>query len=177
MARRGIIRLWATRRAAGCSAVAAVLPNSKTQKCRTYLQTMMAPARSKRRIGSSLARCLVLSSSAHAFILDGNNVLLPSSSRVRGSATSSSSLHNNNNGRIVIADDVAPDRNVQAMQQWAYQCGIQTSDGLDLLGSETDTTRSTGIDYSIITNTDLPAGSPLMYAPAEVVLSSTKAGQ
>lgn len=142
--------------------------------------------RSKRRIGSSLARCLVLSSSAHAFILDGNNdnVLLPSSSRVLGSVASSSlrasADSSANNGRIVIADDVAspaPDRNVHAMQEWAYQCGIQTSDGLDLMGRETDTTRSTGIDYSIVTSTDLPAGSPVIFVPSEVVLSSTKAGQ
>jgi len=63
------------------------------------------------------------------------------------------------------------------MRQWAYQCGIQTSDGLDLAGSETDTTRSTGIDYSIITNTDLPAGSLLIFVPSEVVLSSIKVGQ
>ena len=45
------------------------------------------------------------------------------------------------------------------------------------MGSETDTTRSTGIDYSIITNTDLPAGSPVIFVPSEVVLSSINAGQ
>lgn len=127
-----------------------------------------------RSIRLPLAECLILSCSACAFI-DG-----PTFRNIRPRVCSS--LHaDNSNGRIVIADDVAspaPDRNVQEMQHWAFQrCGIQTSDGLDLMGSETDTASSTGIDYSIITNTDLPAGSPVVRVPAEIILSSNKAGQ
>ena len=57
-------------------------------------------------------------------------------------------------------------RDVFSMEQWARNCGVQTCDGFQLTSQD-------GMDYSVVTNQDLPAGSPVLFAPAEMILSSS----
>ena len=48
--------------------------------------------------------------------------------------------------------------------------GVQRADGLQLSSYD-------GKDYFPITQADIPAGAPVVYVPADVVLSSSKAAQ
>lgn len=57
-------------------------------------------------------------------------------------------------------------RDVFSMEQWARNCGVQTCEGFQLTSQD-------GMDYSVITNQDLPAGSPVLFAPAQMILSSS----
>lgn len=57
-------------------------------------------------------------------------------------------------------------RDVFSMEQWARNCGVQTCEGFQLSSQD-------GMDYSVVTNQDLPAGSPVLFAPAQMILSSS----
>ena len=51
------------------------------------------------------------------------------------------------------------------MQNWAQQYGVQLADGVEIGSSD-------GEDYSVITNSFIPAGSPVMFVPADIIMSS-----
>lgn len=72
-------------------------------------------------------------------------------------------------GGLVSLDENAR-RDVVTMEDWAVSCGVQTSDGFELTSYD-------GLDYSVVTQEDLPAGSPVLYVPNEMVISSSKAVQ
>lgn len=67
-------------------------------------------------------------------------------------------------GAIDLSDEFAQ-RDVQGMQNWALQNGVQKVDGVELASGD-------GVDWQLISNTNLPAGSPVLYVPAGMVLSS-----
>mmetsp|Transcript_14775 Transcript_14775/g.29842 ORF Transcript_14775/g.29842 Transcript_14775/m.29842 type:complete len:467 (-) Transcript_14775:420-1820(-) len=61
-------------------------------------------------------------------------------------------------------------RDVGAMDQWATGCGVQRAGGFQLTSED-------GLDFSVMTTEALPEGSPLLYVPEQMVLSSNKAKQ
>ena len=59
------------------------------------------------------------------------------------------------------------------MEEWATYAGIQKADGFQLVGEELDGV----VDVSAMTAYDIPANSPALYIPNEMILSSSKAMQ
>ena len=68
------------------------------------------------------------------------------------------------------AVDISPmaQRDVYTMQDWARQCGVQTADGVEVASSD-------GQDWTLVAKQDISAGSPVLYVPAQMVLSSSAA--
>ena len=60
------------------------------------------------------------------------------------------------------------ERDVWTFDEWAASCGVQRCEGFQL-------TTQDGLDYFAITNQNLPAGTPVVYVPPEMVLSSNRA--
>ena len=56
-------------------------------------------------------------------------------------------------------------RDVYSMQQWATQCGAQTAEGVEI-------TTNDGEDYFMVTNQNIPNGSPVLFVPAQMIISS-----
>lgn len=67
-------------------------------------------------------------------------------------------------GLINVADEMAQ-RDVYAMEEWATQYGVQKMDGIQLYSED-------GSDYQLISQTQISAGSPVIFVPAGMVLSS-----
>lgn len=59
-------------------------------------------------------------------------------------------------------------RDVYSMQNWATQCGAQTLSGFEL-------TTQDGEDWSVVTSQSIPSGTPVLFIPAQMVLSSSDA--
>jgi hypothetical protein len=73
---------------------------------------------------------------------------------------------------VNIAED-AP-RDIEAMDEWASTCEVQRADGFQL------TSTSDGImdiDVSAMTSQDLPANTPVLFVPNNMILSSNQAMQ
>lgn len=78
---------------------------------------------------------------------------------------------------VVDVHENAP-RDIQTMEQWAYQCGVQGTDGLQLVsdqGTSGDSMNQQHMDISLMTSYDIPADSPVLFVPSEMILSSDKA--
>jgi hypothetical protein len=58
-------------------------------------------------------------------------------------------------------------RDISGMDGWATQFGVQKSDGYQLTSND-------NVDFSVMTNVDLPTGSPVVFVPSGMVLSSSK---
>lgn len=67
-------------------------------------------------------------------------------------------------GTIDVTDEFAQ-RDVQGMEQWALQNGVQKVDGVELTSGD-------GVDWQLVANQGLAAGSPVLYVPSGMVLSS-----
>jgi len=61
-------------------------------------------------------------------------------------------------------------RDVYSLQEWAQQCGAQTAEGFELITQD-------GEDWSVITNKNIQAGIPVLYVPAQMIMSSTAVDQ
>eukprot|EP00529_Nitzschia_sp_RCC80_P023830 CAMPEP_0113451700 /NCGR_PEP_ID=MMETSP0014_2-20120614/6472_1 /TAXON_ID=2857 /ORGANISM="Nitzschia sp." /LENGTH=457 /DNA_ID=CAMNT_0000343061 /DNA_START=205 /DNA_END=1578 /DNA_ORIENTATION=- /assembly_acc=CAM_ASM_000159 len=83
------------------------------------------------------------------------------------SSSSSSSLNVGYAPSSTSAIDVSEvaQRDVYTMQNWAQQYGVQLADGVEIGSSD-------GEDYSVMTNSFIPAGSPVMFVPADIIMSS-----
>lgn len=55
-------------------------------------------------------------------------------------------------------------------QDWAANCGVQQSEGVQLTSYD-------GVDYFPMTQSDIPAGSPVMFVPSDLIITSTKIAQ
>ena len=75
----------------------------------------------------------------------------------------------NDHDLIDISEYAARDTNY--LQEWAYNCGVQTADGLQL------TSDDGGYDIYAMTNTDVPSGSCILYVPSNMYLTSYNARQ
>ena len=72
----------------------------------------------------------------------------------------------NKRGIIDVTNEYAQ-RDISTMEQWALSNGAQKVDGLQLISND-----SNGIDWQWITQVDIPAGSPILYIPSNMILSS-----
>eukprot|EP00980_Cylindrotheca_fusiformis_P028586 scaffold22613_cov126-Cylindrotheca_fusiformis.AAC.6 len=88
---------------------------------------------------------------------------------VTGGAEAFSFQASTQGGGLVSVDE-RTQRDVVTMNEWALSCGVQTSEGFEL-------TTNDGLDYCVMTQQDLPVGSPVLYVPSEMVLSSVQAVQ
>jgi len=76
---------------------------------------------------------------------------------------------------VVDVEENAP-RDIQTMEQWAYECGVQGTDGLQLYASDSDIgANHQHMDVSLMTSQDIPADSPVLFVPREMILSSNEA--
>ena len=70
---------------------------------------------------------------------------------------------------MVNIDEYAP-RDVWAMDEYMTNCGVQRADGLSLYDSSVHQEPET--DFGLMTQADLPAQSPVLCVPANMILSS-----
>lgn len=61
-------------------------------------------------------------------------------------------------------------RDVSTMSQWAEGFGAQKADGFEITSYD-------GLDYLAVTQQNIPAGSPVLYVPSDLVFSSSKSAQ
>ena len=71
-------------------------------------------------------------------------------------------------GSINLSSSV--ERDVYTMADWAAGYGVQQAEGLQLTSYD-------GKDYFPMTQSDIPAGTPVMYIPSDLVFSSSKSVQ
>lgn len=65
-------------------------------------------------------------------------------------------------------------RDVYTMQDWAINnCGVQTSDGFEILSYE----GPTGEDFYAATNQDITGGGPVLFVPNQMIISSSSVQQ
>eukprot|EP00571_Detonula_confervacea_P002991 CAMPEP_0172313586 /NCGR_PEP_ID=MMETSP1058-20130122/20535_1 /TAXON_ID=83371 /ORGANISM="Detonula confervacea, Strain CCMP 353" /LENGTH=444 /DNA_ID=CAMNT_0013027263 /DNA_START=86 /DNA_END=1420 /DNA_ORIENTATION=+ len=67
--------------------------------------------------------------------------------------------------------DEETQRDISSFEEWASYGGIQKAEGFQLVGEDLDGF----LDVSAMTTQDIPAGSPALYIPNEMILSSSKA--
>ena len=80
---------------------------------------------------------------------------------------------------VVDLDESTP-RNVESMEEWATNYGVQYADGFALAPTaeaDPDCDTVDRHDMSVVTNADLAAESPVLYVPADLILTSTAARQ
>eukprot|EP00977_Amphora_coffeiformis_P020196 scaffold8005_cov275-Amphora_coffeaeformis.AAC.14 len=70
---------------------------------------------------------------------------------------------------INVADETAQ-RDVYGMENWAMQCGVQKANGVEIWSGD-------GNDWQMITNENIAAGTPVLFVPAGMVLSSNAVEQ
>ena len=65
-------------------------------------------------------------------------------------------------------------RDLTPLMRWAVNCGLQTSDGFDVRRNADED----GLDDACVTtNQDLPRDSPILFVPAEVMMTGQMARQ
>ena len=76
---------------------------------------------------------------------------------------------------LINIDETAP-RDVGTLKDWSDACGVQHSGGFQLstdIGP--DYWPDFGMDVSAVTTQELPAGSPVLWVPSQMMLSSSRA--
>ena len=68
--------------------------------------------------------------------------------------------------------DESMTRDVWTMDEYMTNCGVQRAEGLSLYDSSIH--EEAGSDFGLMTQTDLPAQSPVLCVPANMILSSTE---
>jgi len=67
-------------------------------------------------------------------------------------------------------------RDIETMEAWAYQCGVQGTEGLQLVSDyDAGDGNQQHFDVSMMTSNEIPANSPVLFVPNEMILSSNKA--
>lgn len=61
-------------------------------------------------------------------------------------------------------------RDIATMDEWATACGVQRAEGFQLTSDD-------GLDVSVVTTQDLPAESPVLFVPRDMIFSSRQAQQ
>ena len=72
---------------------------------------------------------------------------------------------------VVNIDENAP-RDILTMDEWCTACGVQRAEGFQLTMTSDDGLDS---DVSVMTTQDLPANSPVLFVPSQMILSSDRA--
>ena len=81
-------------------------------------------------------------------------------------------LHNNNNDGYVVDITEGVPRDIQYMQEWAYNCGEQHAESIQLTCDD-----GWGLDYYPVTSDFISAGTCVMYVPSNMFLTSYGAKQ
>ena len=71
---------------------------------------------------------------------------------------------------MVVNVDERAERDLWSFQEWADSCGVQKCEGFEIQTND-------GSDYYVVTTQDLQAGSPVVYVPSQMVLSSNRASE
>ena len=71
---------------------------------------------------------------------------------------------------LVDVTDIWSPRDVYSMEQWAAQCGMQKADGVELYSED-------GGDYTLITQSGVGAGQPVVMVPASIVVNGASVEQ
>lgn len=74
-------------------------------------------------------------------------------------------------GMTVVDVDENASRDIGTFEEWASSYGVQKCDGFQL------TSENGGLDVSAMTTMDIPAQSPVLYVPNEMILKSSEAQQ
>ena len=105
----------------------------------------------------------------------GLSTIGPDNSRIRLSKPLYKSRYSPILSSVVDIAENAP-RDIQSMEQWAYSCGVQRAGGLQFTAENAlGTNDESRLDISFMTTEDVPAGSPILYVPNVLVLSSYSA--
>lgn len=72
-------------------------------------------------------------------------------------------------GARVNIDENTP-REIMGMDEWCVNCGVQKGEGFQLTLTSED-----GRDVGVVTAADIPAETPFLFVPSEVILSSGRA--
>ncbi|KAL7465800.1 hypothetical protein ACHAXS_006117 [Conticribra weissflogii] len=86
----------------------------------------------------------------------------PSTSSCLSVASYGTNMNMNTN---TISLDEWTQRDVYGMEEWATNYGVQKYDGVELYTAD-------GEDWQLITNSYIPAGTSVLFVPADIVLSS-----
>ena len=80
-------------------------------------------------------------------------------------------LHSSTNAVVSVGEDAA--RDVESMNMWASNMGIQRCDGCELTATyEEDGFGGMAEDWSFVASQTISAGSPVLFFPSDVILSS-----
>ncbi|KAL7453946.1 hypothetical protein ACHAWC_005576 [Mediolabrus comicus] len=80
-------------------------------------------------------------------------------------------LHSSTNAVVSVGEDAA--RDVESMNMWATNMGIQRCDGCELTATyEEDGFGGVAEDWSFVSSQTIAAGSPVLFVPSDVILSS-----
>jgi hypothetical protein len=82
-------------------------------------------------------------------------------------ATATSTSTKLNNALIDINEGIQ--RDINTFDEWSTNCGVQRSDGFQIIESETNTG---DIDYSVITSEPIPDESPVLFVSNEMIFTS-----
>lgn len=105
-----------------------------------------------------------------AAILNGVSAFVPTAMHSKGSA--SVILHMSDGYSSYLSVDEQSPRNIAQFDEWTTTCGVQRSEGLRLFLTNPEDEYNQE-DVSITTDVDIPAGSPILGVPANMILSST----
>lgn len=73
-------------------------------------------------------------------------------------------------GGIINLNDEFAQRDVYGMEQWALGYGVQKAAGVELASSD-------GQDWQLVAQQNMPAGSPVLFVPAQLIMSSNNIAQ
>ena len=71
----------------------------------------------------------------------------------------------------------ATKRNVDTLQEWAQECGVQTVEGLRIVQTAPSINNPDGQDYHLVTKQDIEANTPVICVPQYLTLSSADISQ
>lgn len=72
---------------------------------------------------------------------------------------------------VTVNIDESVPRDVWTMDQYMTDCGVQRAEGLSIYDSSIHN-QEAGTDFSLMTQTNIPAQSPVLCVPANMILSS-----
>ena len=100
--------------------------------------------------------------------MNSNHLLLLTAVSILAKAASSFNLQPGSGSLVNLSPAV--DRDVYTMAEWAAGSGVQQAEGVELSSYD-------GRDYFPVAQSDIPAGSPVMFCPGDLVISSSKVAQ
>lgn len=113
----------------------------------------------------TVVSCLLLSSSGPACAFVPHRTPVSSSTRTSDGSKQALLLSATNS----ISIDEGTPRDIGSMDEWATMCQVQRVEGFQLSPND-----ESGLDWSVYTNQDIAANSPVLFVPSNMILSSTR---